>query len=184
MKLHLGCGTKYLPGYLNIDCTTRKQYIPGGVLERNALFMTEKEFKQKRCSLDLRVDKLAKLEELEYPPNSVEEIKCSHTLEHLGFRDAIRSLRKCHEFLRPDGLLDLVVPNYESLFFQFKSADSKKRKRLYEQIFCNQASKDEFHLSGWDPLILREILTDIGFKVISLVATEGNYPVISVKARK
>lgn len=184
MKLHLGCGTKYLPGYLNIDCVTKKQYIPGGVFERNALFMPEGEFRGKLQWLEFRVDKIARLEDLEFPNESIDEIKCSHTLEHLAFRVAIKGLEKFYSILKPGGLLDLEVPNDESLFEQFKAADIKKRKRLYEQIFCNQASGEEFHLSGWDSLILSEILVNIGYKVFSLVATNNQQPVIQVKAKK
>jgi len=163
MKLNVGCGTKYLPGYINIDCTTEKKYIPGGVLEKSALFMPEEQFAKEICLLKFKVDKIARAEELDYPENSIEEIKCIHVLEHLPFRTAIKTLK---------------------LFYEFKNADIERRKCLYEQIFCNQCSEAEFHLSGWDPALLREILTQIGFKIESLVTKGKEKPIIQIKARK
>jgi len=180
MKLHLGCGRNYLEGYVNIDCTTTKQYIPGGVLKNSSLFMSEGEYQKQLQQLEFKVDKLARIEELEYPENSIKEIRCIHVLEHLPFRSAIRALKRFYGFLQSGGLLLLEVPNAEELFLRFKEADLQQRKILYELIFCNQCSPAEFHRSAWDPVILSAVLKEIGFKSGACQLLEKNGPINQV----
>ncbi len=184
MKLHLGCGRNYLEGYINIDCTMKKQHVPGGVLKSPSLFMPEGDYRKQLQWLEFRVDRIIRIEELDYSPNSIEEIKCIHTLEHLSFRTAIRVLGKFHEFLEPGGLLNLEVPNAEELFFRFKGTSPQERQILYELIFCNQISPAEYHLSAWDSSTLSSVLATIGFPMVSVHLVNGSKPAIQVMATK
>jgi SAM-dependent methyltransferase len=80
--LHLGCGTKILPGCLNVD----RAKLPG---------------------VDLVVD----LNRFPWPFRSGawDKVVAHHVVEHLA--DTPRVLREMHRVLKPGGICELRVPN-------------------------------------------------------------------------
>jgi len=86
MKLNLGCGNKILDGYVNVD-------------------------KFDLYNVDIKHD----LEKFPYPfnDNSVEEIKLSHVLEHIG-QDPdvfIRILKEFYRICKNQALINIAVPH-------------------------------------------------------------------------
>src|ERR1022692_1747428 len=84
--LHLGCGTKYLPGFLNID---------GNLFNKIDLW------------LDVRNG-------LPFRSNSVDSIYSTHMFEHFYPDELKPLLRECARVLKNDGGIRLIVPNLES----------------------------------------------------------------------
>ena len=84
LKLHLGCGSKPLPGYINID-----KYPASG------------------ADLVIPAHKLC------FPDNSVYEICTSHMIEHLRPRDLELALQEWHRVLKSGGKLRIRCPNFE-----------------------------------------------------------------------
>ena len=82
MKLHLGCGQKLLPGFVNLDI------LPGADLQ----------------------DDIRKLEKVE--ENSCDLIYACHVLEHVSRHDVTDVLKLWHTRLRPGGTLRLAVPDF------------------------------------------------------------------------
>lgn len=83
--------------------------------------------------------------------NSVEELACSHFLEHLPARDVLRSdcnvygfiyqgwdflfafMSECYRILQPNGIMHIVVPNARcNRAFQ----DPTHRRFFVEEVFC------------------------------------------------
>ncbi len=85
-RLHLGCGTKYLPGFVNID---------GNPFNKSDLW------------LDVRNG-------LPFPSNSVGSIYSTHMFEHFYPDELNLLLRECLRVLKPGGGVRLIVPNLES----------------------------------------------------------------------
>jgi len=83
LRLHLGCGTRVIPGWLNIDAVER----PG---------------------LDLRWDLRVPLP---CADGSAELIYSEHFLEHLEREDADAFLREICRLLQPGGVVRLGVPD-------------------------------------------------------------------------
>ena len=86
MKLNLGCGNKILDGYVNVD-------------------------KFDLYNVDIKHD----LEKFPYPfnDNSVEEIKLSHVLEHIG-QDPdifIKILKEIYRICKNQALINIAVPH-------------------------------------------------------------------------
>jgi hypothetical protein len=81
MNLHLGCGTRYLPGWVNVDL-----YAP-------------------------RVDLRADLRTVHFSSGSADRIRCIHTIEHFHDRDGVGILSKCAEWLAPEGVLEVETPD-------------------------------------------------------------------------
>ena len=106
LRLNLGSGFKPTEGWINVDLSEGSD-----------------------ASLDLR-------EKLPFQDSSVEEIYCEHFLEHLSYPDlhdstaweietarspseALSLLRECRRVLVPGGILDVVVPDVESILREY-----------------------------------------------------------------
>lgn len=86
LKLHLGCGDRLLPGWVNIDI--------GPMAD---------------LQLDLR-------DPLPLPAGCAQVIYASHYLEHLDYRREVPPfLEECRRLLEPGGVLRLVVPGVEQV---------------------------------------------------------------------
>ncbi len=97
LKLHLGCGSVHLDGYINID-----KYNP-------------------------RADRVMDVCELDYPDNSVDEIFTSHMVEHLAYSEFVKALREWKRVLKQSGTLIIRCPNAERHLKEWLSGDYKKR---------------------------------------------------------
>lgn len=88
MKLHLGCGYKKLPGYINCD-----------------------------ISPEIKPDKIVDLEKkLPFEDNSVEEIIIEHCLEHI--KDIMGIMKEFYRICKKGALIKIKVPyfSHESAF--------------------------------------------------------------------
>lgn len=83
MKLHLGAGSNYLPGFVNID-----------------LFST------------VKADVYANISALPFEPASIDVIYGSHVLEHVHRHCILATLAHWHSLLKPGGILRLAVPDF------------------------------------------------------------------------
>jgi len=143
--LHLGCGPKYLPGFLNID---------GNLFNKIDLW------------LDVRNG-------LPFPSNTVDSIYSTHMFEHFYPDELQLLLGECLRVLKPDGGLRLIVPNLASAisaYSQKQSAwfdDSFPRHfdslggRFSNFIFC-----DGQHRTAFDFGYLDEVLRQSGFRQV------------------
>ena len=87
MKLHLGCGKRYIEGFTHIDLA-----------------------KYDHIDFEMPVDKLNI-----FSNNSIDEIYASHVIEYFD-RDKVKIvLEEWYRVLKPGGLLRLAVPNFNSL---------------------------------------------------------------------
>ena len=86
IKLHLGCGTIYKNGWINIDNNSDSNI----------------------AKLDLNLDLRAALP---FPDNRVDFIFNEHFLEHLSPADAVCLLKDCRRTLKPGGVLRVAMPD-------------------------------------------------------------------------
>jgi predicted SAM-dependent methyltransferase len=141
LHLHLGCGPKYLPGFVNID----------GNL-----------FRKRDVWLDLRNG-------LPFAPNSIASIYSSHVFEHFYAEELTSLLRECLRVLAPGGFIRVVVPDMAaaaraylsrdaSFFTDFPRAHRSLGGKLSNLLFCEGG-----HRQGLDFSYLEELLIDAGF---------------------
>jgi ubiquinone/menaquinone biosynthesis C-methylase UbiE len=81
-KINLGCGPDYIVGYLGLDREKWNEHVD--II----------------CDLDKGI--------LPFKDNSIDEILCKHTLEHLLHPDRI--ITECYRSLKKGGLFHIVVP--------------------------------------------------------------------------
>ncbi|HME46304.1 MAG TPA: methyltransferase domain-containing protein [Syntrophorhabdales bacterium] len=149
--VNLGCGTKYVPGMINVD----------GNL-----------FRKKDIWLDVTLG-------LPFQDNSLQGIYSSHLLEHLSVQQVRRLLKECHRALKPGGALRLVVPSLEyaiQAYIQDKPASLPDWPDEYRSIggrFNNLMLCRNQHATLLDFTFLEELLKDAGFSLV-YQGTTGN----------
>ena len=193
VKLHLGNGCVYLAGYVNINLS-----IPGYsflTTERPDLVkenMTTLENYYKKpwspvprettCVCDIYGD----MTDLPFADNSVEEILCIQSFEHLSRREAAQALDCWYRILTPSGLLHIDVPDFEeSVRLLLKEPEEDKKELYYRWVYGSQKNEGDFHKDGYSLLKLKRLLVSHGFmKIRQINENLHPYPAIIMEANK
>jgi predicted SAM-dependent methyltransferase len=151
LDLHLGCGPKYLPGFVNIDANpTQKIDIWLDV----------------RCGLP-------------FASNSVDSIYSTHMIEHLYPDELEKLLLDCARVLKAGGGMRIIVPSLSNAILAFQQNrhdwfyDNFPRHfdslggRFSNFVFCDGQHRTAFDLSYLD-----EVLRKAGFQEV-VESTEG-----------
>lgn len=136
LKLHLGCGSKYINGFYHIDAIQYPHVDHQGFVDR--------------------LEFLAN--------NSVELIYASHVLEHFARNEVDYVLREWHRVLRPGGILRLAVPDFKAcarLYVEGKLAHGIND--ITGLIIGGQRNGHDFHHIIFDEESLTARLRNIGF---------------------
>ena len=135
MKLHIGCGERYLPGYKHYDGRNVGEHIDY-VGEADDLSMFE--------------------------DNSLEEIYACHLLEHFGRHDVDRVLKIWYtKIMGGGGILRIAVPDFASIIKAYeKFHDMEKIMGL---LYGGQNYEYNYHHVGFDFNYLKQKLENIGF---------------------
>src|SRR6266481_1399235 len=142
LKLHLGCGEKYLEGYWNID-------FPEG----------------EHTVMSPKVDEYADIRALEYPENSIDEIRSHHLFEHFSRAHALKLLARWRRWLKPDGVLVIETPDCATSAAFYLTAFSAQRKfQLARHIMGSQEAEWALHKDFWDKERFTLALDSFGFK--------------------
>jgi len=92
LRLHLGCGSKHLEGYINVD-----------------LWLTD------------ATDVICDVTRLPWPANSVEIIESHHVLEHISHRKIGQALGEWYRVLKPNGKLILECPDFDKAIIEYQA---------------------------------------------------------------
>jgi predicted SAM-dependent methyltransferase len=143
LHLHLGCGPKYLSGFVNIDANLRQK-------------------------LDLWLDVRCGLP---FATASVDSIYSTHMVEHFYPDELERLLAECVRVLKPGSGIRLVVPSLESAIFAYQQKRSdwfyNSFPRHFDSLggrFCNFVFCDGQHRTAFDFGYLEEELRKAGFQ--------------------
>ena len=199
IRLHVGCGTVYLEGYVNIDVD-----VPGysflaeartDLLEMNRTTV-DRYYRQEESQATLErgprelqacvVDRYARIDALPYPLDSVDEIRSVQVLEHVGMKEAPRVLRHWYEILKPGGFVHVDVPDFEETARQLLAQpDEPAKDWYYRLIYGSQKNAYAFHKNGFSPARLEWMLKAAGFRAVRhLPNTIHFYPVVIAEGIK
>jgi predicted SAM-dependent methyltransferase len=135
MKLHLGCGSRHIPGFVHVDVQHATH-----------------------------VDIVGPVERLPLDDASVSLIYASHVLEHFG-RHAYKSvLKEWFRVLKPGGILRLSVPDFSAcaaIYYEKGLADGLSG--LVGLIIGGQRNEHDFHKMIFDEDSLSRDLLETGF---------------------
>jgi len=133
IRLHLGCGPKYIPGWLHVDVADYPH-----VTIRHAI-----------DSLPMILD------------GTVETIYICHAFEHFMRREAPRVLREWYRVLAPRGVLRLAVPDFAAITAHYQ--EHHDLAAVWGLLFGRQDGLYGFHHAVWDYTALEQVLFDAGF---------------------
>ncbi len=151
LALHLGCGKRAMPGWVNVDAFSYK-----GV----------------DLQWDLRY-------QLPFPNNSAHMIYSEHTLEHFFKEDALHFLRDCYRILEPGGCIRIGVPDAELYIRSYTERRTEFFKNLQHlggavvplgtpiDVINHMFRMGGHHLFAWDYQTLSASLTTIGYQSIT-----------------
>lgn len=169
-KLHIGCSTIKLEGFINVDV-----------------------FKTPAVDFLCSVENLPKY----IRPNSINQIYICHLLEHFSRRDAIQILRIFYDFLDIGGELRISVPDIMKITkIMALGKLSKSDLNLAQGIISGgQSTRYDYHKSVFWFDLLKQMLEDVGFSQVqeyssdvvdssSLACISGNPISLNIKAFK
>lgn len=145
MKLHLGCGQRYLNGYINIDFPLAEHSV------------------QHQTVADLHADILA----VSYPAGSAEEVRLHHVFEHFTRPIACALISAWHIWLKPHGRLHIEVPDLNRMAAVLLNPFSSfRRKAVAERhLFGSHEARWAAHYEGYSAGMLSALVNIFGFEV-------------------
>lgn len=138
MKLHLGCGKRYIPGYIHIDLADYPHI----------------DYKH-------RVDDLSN-----FSNDSVDLIYASHVLEYFDRLEARRVLAEWRRVLKSGGILRLAVPDFEALvevYLKYKDLNLIHGPLYGRWEIPGSKPIIIYHKTCYDFISLQRILVESGF---------------------
>jgi len=136
IKLNLGCGIIYKPGYLNID-----------------------KFNESVA------DKVCDVEDLPFESNSIDIIETLHLIEHFDYIHCKYVLSEWFRVLKPMGKLVIETPELESSFKKFNLSPIEIKKTTLQWIYGIDSPGMQ-HKTGFNFGLIKDLLTEIGFEKI------------------
>jgi len=134
MKLHLGCGDKYIDGFVHIDL---------------------QEFDH--------IDYQESITDLHFiDDNSVELIYACHVLEHIGRNDYEDVLREWYRVLKPNGILRVSVPSFDAVVDYYTNIDDDITY-LLGFLVGGQKNEYDHHYMVFTKRLLYSVLLSVGF---------------------
>jgi predicted SAM-dependent methyltransferase len=133
MKLHLGCGARYIPGFIHIDAVN----FP-------------------------HVDHISAVDDLAFiQTSSVDLIYTCHVLEHFPRRRTTAVLAEWLRVLKPGGLLRVSVPDFSMLCKIYH--ETSNIENVIGPLFGRQDYLYNIHYNVYDWHSLHKVLTGAGF---------------------
>ena len=140
MKLHLGCGKRFLEGFIHVDIAN----FP-------------------------HIDHYASVENLSFLGDGVvDEIYSSHTLEYFDRSVVKNVLTEWLRVLKPGGKLYLTVPDFDSLISIYRKTGSLEKiiGPLFGRWENPGITVPIFHKTTWNHEDLVSVFNEVGFSGI------------------
>jgi len=138
IKLHLGCGNRYIPGFFHIDAYD-----------------------------DKHIDHVCSIDNLEFiEDESVDLIYASHVIEHFKRKRLPEVLKEWNRILKKGGVLRLAVPNFEAICEVYMK--NKNIEQIIGPLFGGQTYLYNIHYNTFDFYSISKILNEANFNEVRL----------------
>ncbi len=141
IRLHLGCGEEYFEGYINIDYPPEDHNV-----------------------MEIKADYYADITKLNFPDNSVDEIRLHHVFEHFPRVTALALLIRWQKWLKIGGQLYIETPDFEGSIKTFLSNPKWTVKTgIIRHLTGDQSAFWGYHIEQWFPERFERTLSRLGF---------------------
>jgi predicted SAM-dependent methyltransferase len=138
MKLHLGCGRKYIEGFKHVDLQ----------------------------DLD-HIDYKTSVDDLHFASDdSVDLIYAAHVLEHFGRLEYMNVLKEWYRVLKPGAILRLSVPSFEAVVEYYTTKEDDLNKLLGLLVGGQKIGQYDYHKMIFDEKLLSSALEEVGFSTV------------------
>jgi len=167
-KLHLGNGTVYLKGWINIDIYGLLAKDNPKLVKRNQTTIKKYYKYPFRQNKDSYVtDMLMDVRKLDFEDNSIDEILCVNLIDHLKKEEFIRVLKEWKRVLVKGGKLIIDVDDRQKQAKMLAQAKTiEEIEWALRLIYCDHAAEGRTHWWGYTPKYLRRVLSEAGFKYL------------------
>ncbi len=189
MKLHLGCGTVYLDGFINIDgkpdhfsknCDSRTLKNISTTFNNYYKYEYGKGPNSVIADLELDISK-----SLPFNDNSVEEIVMFHVLEHFQSYNVESIVKEIFRVLEPNGSFFVAVPDLkETAKLLINAKTEEEEDWAIRLIHGTQRNEYAHHYCGYTKRTLKNLLKSCGFTKFEDMPNLNFYPAIHMKAIK
>lgn len=138
MKLHLGCGNKFIEDFIHVDLQELKHI----------------DYKTSLDNLFFAQD------------NSVRLIYSAHVLEHFGRNEYKNVLKEWYRVLDDGGILRISVPSFESAIKYYLEKEDNLEKILGLLVGGQKVGQYDYHKMIFDKKLLTQSLMDVGFREV------------------
>lgn len=148
MKLHLGCGPRYINGWTNVDWSSKYKVD---------------------ISLNLEKDRLP------FEKDTVDEVISSHLIEHLDRWGGEHHLSEIHRVLKKGGKFTLAFPDLAKIVDCYEGRDKSvlkfkgKDTWLVEAIFETHRNETVVHKYGYTESTMKTLLLNKGFGAVKVI---------------
>lgn len=149
LRYHLGCGSIYMKGYVNVDFPESEHTVA-----------------------EIKADEYSDLRMMEFKPDVV-EIRSHHVFEHFGFVDSIALLIKWTLALQKGGVLSIGVPDPQKIVEGMGKLKGFQEAIAMRLLFGSQEAKWAYHINGWSPRLLTSVLLMLGYHIETVESYDG-----------
>jgi predicted SAM-dependent methyltransferase len=135
-KLHIGCGTRYLPGFLHVD------------------ILSAPHIDHQLSVVDLSI----------FADGTYDLVYASHVLEHFGRDEVQNVLKEWFRITAPGGVLRLAVPDFAAVVSLYAQEGLRDGKSGLVGLVCGgQRNEYDYHKIIFDESFLTSLLKSVGF---------------------
>lgn len=184
-KLHLGCGDRYLGGYVNIDAVGIPVNIASGDIQKIDIGDYYGGKQQHGHEIPERgetiYDVYHNIINPPYGPSTVDKIICIQALEHLSPQNLRQALSNWWTILKTNAPLILSVPDAEATLSMLR--DEAKQEFAIRHLVGAMTNEYAHHLSWFKLETLLDLLDKCGFDC-EVIKNIHFYPAIVLRCRK
>ena len=161
-KLHLGCGSQYHDGYINID------------------FPEEKTIQQRLKKPDIETD----FTKINFPTEKFDEIMFYHVFEHFQRHEAVGLLCIFNRILKNSGICKIAVPDIFACINIFLESPYVRKKEIIRHMWGSHEDFWATHQEGWYEDNLIECFNSCGFEPFHILKNGTKWPQIVIQGKK
>lgn len=146
LRVHLGCGEQHFPGYVNIDYPPDKHNV-----------------------MNVAADVYADITKIDFPPESIDEVRLHAVFEHFNRVTALAMLIKWHSWLKVGGILRIETPDILASSKTLLSDVSFNVKMgVVRHLAGDQSADWAYHVDQWFPERFTVTLQNLGFEIVEM----------------